>query len=312
MKKIMTYVIAPLAFCFLQVNAIQAQWTIKTEQFDVPSAIAQKAATKYGAISKTPAAAFAELAKAAGRELQLNQTTIYVRANGDYAAETKALEGNTKFVYNNKTKSFSIVQYDQKKVMTGTRTEIEQTTKQAASMMSDLEKTMAEAMKNANLTEEQKKAAMSYLPGLKKEPEKQAQIEDTGDTMQLIGRRVKRFVMKQPGEVTTVWAANDDQRLAKVARDIQGNMKSMLKMGRQKKNEIELLPSGYYPLDTITEESGMVGPDVKVNRTIEIVAGNPGAKPFTVPGKKDGFEVTTLQDAMQGMMQSGSQFRKKR
>jgi len=312
MPKFMTYMLLPLTFCFLLVSTSQAQWIIKTEQFEVPPPIAKKATAKYGSVSKTPTAAFAALAKAAGQELAADQTTIYVRANGDYAAESNALQGKTKFVYDNKTESFSIVQYDEKKVMTGTRKDIKKTTEQAATAMSDIEKRMAEAMKNANLTEEQKKAASRYLPGFKNQAQEEAKVEDTGDTAKLLDRLVRRFVIRKSDEVTTVWAANDDRRLAQTARDIQSNMKSMVKMGREEKDELEHLPAGYYPLDIITEQSGMGRRDVRINRTTEITPGDPGTKPFYVPGPKEGFEVVTLQDAMRGMMQGADQFRRKR
>ncbi len=303
MKKVMSLTLLLTGSILLQASSAHGQWTIQGVQFQVPEALAKKAIAKYGSISETPAQAFVDLAAADGIPLALDETTIYVRENGDYAADMIGPQGKMKFVYENKTQSFSVVQYGNKSVMKGNRKDVEETSEQVSSAMSDIEKKMAEAMKDANLTPEQEKAARRYLPGFKATHEEDpAEVEDTGDTRKVANRGARRFVVTQSDETTTVWASNDDKKLAQTARHIHESMSSMAKMGKKEKNEIEHLPEGYFPLEVIVENNRMGRSEVRVNQTKKIVSGDPGSAPFKVPGKAEGFKVTTMKEAMQGMM----------
>ena len=87
---------------------------------------------------------------------------------------------------------------------------------------------MAEAMKNANLTKEQKEAARQYLPGFGQGKQRPAaDVEATGKTGVLLDKKVKLFIITKGRNGKGIWAASDDKKLAETFRTMSDRMNEM-------------------------------------------------------------------------------------
>ncbi len=287
--------------------------TIKARQCRVSESAMAEVQKKYPNPFEAPANAFITGAAALGEPVEFDSITIYVNSAGDMASVSIGPDGKVKFVYKNATETIHVIQYNEKRVMFAEKKDVQETTKQAADVMSDMNKRMAEAMKGANLTKEQEEAARRYLPGFGKSEEDDATVEATSKTRSHLDRTMKLFVVRKGPKTKAIWAASDDKDLEHTFRTMSKRMRDMVSMGKQEKDEAELLPAGYYPLESVEIESGSFGGrEIDVRETLSIQRGNPGKEPFYVPGKADGFTVSSFKEAMSGMQPPGGGMKMKR
>ena len=123
-------------------------------------------------------------------------------------------------------------------------------------------------------------------------------LEETGAEKSMLDRKVKFFKVSMGEKTAGFWAACDDKSLAATYREMSQGFDDMLSMGEKEKSEEDALPQDYFPIASVKVETryGVIS-SVNVYRTLRIQPGDPGKEPFEVPGKEQGFDVTSMLEA---------------
>ncbi|GAX59364.1 transcriptional regulator [Candidatus Scalindua japonica] len=298
-----------IVLMFLE-STVSAQYTIVIDEIDVPPHVVQKVAEDKNCSTSDDFASitgseYLDTAKKLGEHLSIDKTTINVDIKGLFAAETVSQDNKITMVFNGK---FNMIMWDMKKVIQMTPAEIEGMAKQAENMMGQMQKNMPDISKlldGANLTPEQKAAAMQAMPGMfnnKNVPEPESAVKATDKTRTITGMPATLYLIKDGNTTKGIWASDVDKRLADKYEEVGKSFDAMTPMKKEKKKEWELLP-GKYPLETVeVNDGGYRGPKVGLRMTKEIRRGNPPEKAYYVPGSEDGFQVGGTELLMSGFM----------
>lgn len=305
MAKANFYITLTLTVFVLLVNSAHAQYTIVQEQINVPQFVAEKVAEDNNCSTSEDLAGihgikYIQAAKKMGKNLQTEMTTIHIDIKGLFAIQTNMMS----MVYNGK---FNLIMWDRKKVIQMTHEEVTGMAKQAKILMEQLQKNMPDMSKlfdNANLTEEQKAAAMQAMPGILRNnmtAKPGPTVKGTNKKRTILGMPSKLYLIKDGNKTKGVWASSSNKGLAKKFTELAIKFKDIASMNNNETLEWELLP-GKCPLEIVEVLSSGHRMSVKLTLTKEIKKGNPPATAFVVPGKAEGFQVGGKELLMEGLM----------
>lgn len=295
-------------------SSVHAQLTVTSEEFQVPQTLVDEIFDRNAdqddpeafLVTVTPEA-YMKIAKESGETLEIDKTTFFADAKGDFAVETVSPEGKMTMVYKEREQTMNQIIWAEKKVIKTSVAEMKKMRRGATDARSRMQKNMPDL--NAmfeGMTDEEKAAAQRSLPGFLGggSARPKPTVKRTNKTRTILGHRATLYIVTMSsGELKGIWAAKEDSELAERFRKFAEKSEAVFGMqDDDDMDEMELL-GGKYPLESVTIERGQWGGtlSVEVHRTTRIDKGNPPRKPFYVPGKAEGFKTGSMMDEMPDM-----------
>ncbi len=295
-------------------SSVHAQLTVTSEEFQVPQTLIDEMADRNAdqddleafLVTVTPEQ-YMKTAKELGETLEIDKTTFFADAKGNFAVEAVSPQGKMTMVYKEREQTMNQILWAEKKVIKSDVAEMKKMRQGAADAGGQMQENMPDL--NAmfeGMTDEEKVAAQRSLPGFldRGSAKPKPTVKRTNKKRTILGQSATLYIVTTSrGELKGIWAAKDDSELAERFRKIAEKSEAVFGMQDDDDvDELELL-GGKYPLESVTVERGSWGStlSVEVHRTTGIDKGNPPRKPFYIPGTAEGFRTGSMMDEMPDM-----------
>jgi len=294
--------------------SVHAQFTVTSEDFQASQAIVDKIADRNAdqgdpeafLVTVTPEE-YMKVAKELGETLEIDKTTFFADAKGNFAIEAESPQGKMTMVYKEREQTMNQIMWAQKKVIKTSVAEMKKMRQGATDARSQMQNNMPglEGMFEG-MTDEEKAAAQRSLPGFLSggSAKPKPTVKRTNKTRSILGHRATLHIVTMGGGGRTgIWAAKDDSELAERLRKVTEKSEAVFGMQDDDDMDEMKLLGGKVPLESVTVERGPWGGtlSVAVHRTTGMDKGNPPRKPFHVPGKSEGFRTGSMMDEMPDM-----------
>ena len=191
-----------------------------------------------------------------------------------------------------------MVQWAQKRVVVVTAEDLKKMEEQANAAVEESIKMMSPEM------QAQVRAAMEQ----EKQQKSGAKLaaNPTGKKMSINGFDCELYITKkEEGNITGVWAAEDDMKITAEAERITGKISKMFNMGEDEQTDEWSLVKGKIPVEIrkMDQDMSTGEPTFSITSVLKIERKTPPSDKFYVPGKEDGFTHGSFSDMMKQMMQ---------
>jgi hypothetical protein len=286
-------------------SSLQAQFIVKQVEYTIPVSYSlvpedveieseEEEALLFMTI---PTEKLKQAALEEGREVNTNETTIYVDGE-NFAAEDNSEIGKTTVISNAKDGVMYMVMWAQKRVMVMTPDDLKKAEEQANAAIEESIKLLSPEM------QAQVKASMEQEKQQK--PRAKLVANPTGKKMTINGFNCELFTVKnEEGNITGVWAAADDMKITGEVERISGKISKMFDMGEDEETDEWSLVKGKIPVEVreMSQDMEMGEPNFTITSILKIESKAPPADKFYVPGEKEGFTHGSFSDMMKQMMQ---------
>ncbi len=226
-------------------------------------------------------------------EIMEEVSTFYLDGN-NFAVESNSPEmGRTSAVSDYVNETFYYIIWDKKTVLEMKAGEMQAYQEQSEAMAESMMESLSPEMRAQLEAMEESEGASS-----------QAKLKATGNSAKKQGFNCQEYFMQDGNAYTLIWATKEFGDLAGTMKEMSEKMSSLFPESEDDSPDEWELVQGMIPIEYkyVLLEPDSFTPDLEINLIQKISRKKPPADKFHVPGEKEGFTRSSMEDLMKSMM----------